>query len=107
MPRSGQEIERFGMKYAIIYSARILALVATTIVGVFFLAWFGLLLWLLYEMPGIITREDVIVTAVLGVVFVCLGILYAVLARRTPSNQPFGGGNVTGRDPSKNVGGCC
>jgi vacuolar-type H+-ATPase subunit I/STV1 len=75
------------MKYAIAYSARLLALVATTIAGFFFLGWFGLLMWQWHEMPGIITREDVIVTAVLGVVFVCLGVLYAFLARRTPSKR--------------------
>ncbi len=61
--------------------SRILVLVATTIARVFFLAWFGQLVWLRHGIPWIITREDVILTAVLSVVFVCLPILYTVLAR--------------------------
>ena len=71
------------MKYRLMYSARLLALTVITISGIFFLMWLGLLLWLLHEMPGIITREDVLTMVVLGSVSGCFGVLYVFLVRKT------------------------
>jgi hypothetical protein len=48
------------VKYRLMYSARLLALAVITASGITFLMWSGLLLWLLFEMPGIITREEIL-----------------------------------------------
>jgi hypothetical protein len=75
------------MKYRLMYSVRLLALTVITVSGIFFLLGLGLLLWLLHEMPGIISREDVLTTVVLGSVAGCFGILYAFLVRKTDKNN--------------------
>ena len=68
------------MNYVLRYSARIAALVMSTVSGVFFLIQFGLVLWLYHEMPGTITKSDLIASAVFGACLLCSGIAYYFLA---------------------------
>ena len=72
-----------GIKYRLLYSARLVALIVGAFSGIFFLMWAGLLVWLLHEMPGIISREDFLTTVVLGIVSACFGVLYVFLVRKT------------------------
>jgi hypothetical protein len=74
-------------KYRLMYSARLLSLIVITVTGTLFLMWLGLLLWLLHKMPGIITREDVLTTVVLGSVSACFGALYVFLLRKTDGSN--------------------
>jgi hypothetical protein len=76
------------MRYALIYSARLLALIITTALGVFFATCCAILGRLHYEMPSVIVRSDLIGTAVVGAGFVCCGALYVFLARKTPRKRP-------------------
>ena len=79
------------MKYRLMYSARLLVLAVITVSGIMFLMWSGLLLWLLHEMPGIITRENILTTVVFGSVSAFFGVLYVFLVRKTDtSNRPLG-----------------
>jgi H+/Cl- antiporter ClcA len=75
------------VKYQLMYAARLLVLSLTTASGIFFLMWSGVLLWQLHEMPGIVTRDDILATIVLGIGSGCFGILYALLLRKTESKQ--------------------
>ena len=75
------------IKYRLTYSARLLALIVFTFVGIFFLMYLGLLWWLLYKMPGIISRQDVLTTVVLGSLSLCFGVLYSFLLRKTDRNS--------------------
>ena len=72
-----------GVKYRLMYSARLVSLMVMTGAGIFFLMYCGLLLWLLHVMPGIITRLDVLTTVVLGSVSLCFGVLYVFFLRKT------------------------
>jgi len=78
------------MHYAVKYSARIIALILVTFFGIWFLMWVGLLAWLHYaqHMPGLITRDDLITTSVLGLVSVCCGAVYIFLAAKTRAREP-------------------
>jgi hypothetical protein len=49
--------------------------------------WSGLLLWLLQEMPGIITRESILTTVVFGSVSAFFGVLYVFLVRKTDKSN--------------------
>jgi hypothetical protein len=75
------------IKYRLMYSARLLSLIVITVTGIFFLMWLGLLLWLLHKMPGIITRQDVLTSVVLGSVCACFGVLYVFLLRRRKTDR--------------------
>jgi len=78
------KFERHGR---LIYSARLLVLAVITVSGIMFLMWSGLLLWLLHEMPGIITRENILTTVVFGSVSAFFGVLYVFLVRKTDKSN--------------------
>ena len=64
------------------YFFRLLALVSTTVFGIWFLAQACILAYIYFQkgghFPPYITREDFVETALHGLVFVCSGILYAI-----------------------------
>jgi hypothetical protein len=67
--------------------SRLLALASTTVCGIFFLAYI-LLLLVGYNYkyhrfaPGIVQRSDLAAAILLGIGFLCSGILYRALARK-------------------------
>ena len=71
------------MRYRLTYSARVLALILTTLLGVAFVICCVVLVRMFIEMPGIIMREDVIEAAVVGLAFICVAALYVFLVRKT------------------------
>ena len=71
------------MRYRLTYSARILALILTTLLGVAFVFCCVVLVRMFIEMPGIIMREDVVEAAVVGLAFISVAALYVFLARKT------------------------
>jgi uncharacterized membrane protein HdeD (DUF308 family) len=72
------------------YFLRLLALASTTICGVYFLASVFVLVAAYNHterhFPLFITKKDFAQTIVVGVGFVCSGIVYIVLARKTKTN---------------------
>ena len=77
-----------GIRITVMYLGRILSLCAATFLGVWFLMWLGMVLWNYHEMPGIVTREDLITTAVLGTISLCFGLAYRFFAGKTRREQP-------------------
>jgi hypothetical protein len=75
------------------HCVRLLALASTTVCGIFFLAYM-LLLLVGYNYkyhrfaPGIVQRSDFTATSLLGIGFLCSGILYRVLARKVKPISP-------------------
>ena len=78
------------MHYAVKYSARIIALIMLTFFGIWFLMWVGLLVWLYYiqHLPGLIMRDDLITTSVLGLISVCSAAVYIFLVAKTRAREP-------------------
>jgi hypothetical protein len=68
------------------YFLRLLALVSTTVFGIWFLAQACILAYIYFQkgghFPPYIARDDFIETALHGIAFVCSGILYAIFAHK-------------------------
>ena len=71
------------MRYVLTYSARIVTLILTTLLGCFFVIWCAIFIPIFLDMPGIISREDVIGGASVGLGFALLAALYIFLVRKT------------------------
>ena len=76
------------MRLTLTYSARILTLILSTVLGVLFAIWCVNVAPLFFKMPGIVSREDVVGGIAVGVGFAFFSGLYAVLVRKTPKRSP-------------------
>jgi hypothetical protein len=79
----GENYSGCALRYSLTYSARILALILTTILGFAFAFRCVVLVRIFIEMPTIIMREDLIVAASTGLGFIGFATLYVFLVRKT------------------------
>jgi hypothetical protein len=78
------------MRYSLKYSARILALILATVLGIGSAICFVVLVRLFFEAPGLIMRGDLVEAGVVGAGFLSFATLYVFLARKTRSKSPSG-----------------
>ena len=74
------------------YFFRLLALVSTTVFGIWFLAQACILAYIYFQkgghFPPYVTREDFAESALHGIAFVCSGILYAIFVHKGKAAPP-------------------
>jgi hypothetical protein len=76
------------MRLTLTYSARILTLILSTVLGVLFGVWCVMVAPFFFKMPGIVSREDLVGGIVVGVGFAFFAAMYVVLVRKTPKRSP-------------------